>query len=186
MKKVLTQERVKELLRYNAETGEFIWIVKRQGIKVGGIAGCLDTHNGYIRTQIDGTMYLTHRVVWLYSYGEFPEKDIDHIDGNRSNNRTENLREVSRSVNAQNRALSSRNTSGVMGVVLENKKRKNGDISKYWVATWRDKSGKKMSKSFSVAKLGNKGAKSTAVDFRRSKILELNTQGSGYTHRHGK
>jgi len=58
---------------------------------------------GYIRIRCFGKMILLHRLIWLLHYGFFPVKDIDHINGNRSDNRITNLREVTRRENNQNR-----------------------------------------------------------------------------------
>jgi hypothetical protein len=100
----LTQERLKELLDYSPENGEFVWKVQRAGnAKVGQRAGTC--YNGYISIKVDLKLYPAHRLAWLYVYGCFPEKPlvIDHIDRNPSNNRICNLRAVTQVVNQYNR-----------------------------------------------------------------------------------
>lgn len=110
----LTQKKVKELFRY--EDGN---LIRRKATcnctKVGDIAGSLG-YNGYVITMIDRKTYYNHRLIWLFHNGYFPENDIDHIDRNKSNNRIENLREVSRTCNSKNTGNRSTNRSGVKGV----------------------------------------------------------------------
>ena len=115
-KKELTQARLKELLEYEPDTGYFIWKdnVGYSHIRVG-IAGSLE-QNGYLAIGVDGQRYQAHNLVWLYQYGVFPEKEIDHINRIRDDNRFKNLRELSCLLNNHNLGLSTRNTSGVTGV----------------------------------------------------------------------
>lgn len=112
----LTQERLKELLHYDPDTGVFTWIKKsKKSTVIGSVAG--SKHNqGYLATSIDWKRYLLHRLAWLYVYAEFPTGLIDHINRNRSDNRISNLRVVSRSENQQNHNLFKTNKSGVAGV----------------------------------------------------------------------
>ena len=112
---MLTQDRVRELLDYNADTGEFIWRVSRGKAREGSVAGNVN-NNGYMRIKIYRKEHLAHRLAWLWSFGYFPEHQIDHINRDRADNRIENLREVSRSCNLRNSKLSVDNTSGVKGV----------------------------------------------------------------------
>lgn len=99
----LTQTRLKELLFYNPETGNFTWLVRSADrIKIGQTAGCLDKTNGYISIKVDKRRYTGHRLAYLYMTGEFPT-EIDHINRNRADNRWENLRNVPHSINMKNR-----------------------------------------------------------------------------------
>lgn len=182
---VLTQERLKELLEYKPESGEFVWLVSRGSNKAGGRAGWQHRVYGYITIQVDGQSYHSHRLVWLYNYGEFPEEQIDHIDGSRNNNKLENLREASHSENMRNSKIRSHNTSGITGVSLVEIKRENGKIYKYWRATWVNISGKSKQKLFQVSLYGDDQSKELAITFREDRIQELNDQGAGYTERHG-
>jgi len=94
---VLTQEKLKELLAYDSETGLFKWCVRvGKRIHVGSIAGHLDEISGYIRITVQGKIYQAHRLAWLYVHGYFPETDVGHINKVRHDNRIENLREASR------------------------------------------------------------------------------------------
>ena len=111
----LTQTRLKELLKYSQETGEFTWVdTRNHNVKIGDVAG--QHSQDYVRIKIDRKTYLAHRLAWLYAYGEWPQGEIDHINHVRSDNRLSNLRDVSRKINSQNRVIPSDNKSGVMGV----------------------------------------------------------------------
>jgi len=108
---------LKELLWYDKETGIFRWRKERKYglIKPWTKAGWTD--KGYTRIQIGSTGYLAHRLAWLYEFGVWPSKDIDHVNGDRSDNRLCNLRDVSRKINTQNRRTSPINNScGFLGV----------------------------------------------------------------------
>lgn len=111
----LTQERAKELFRYR-EDGVLIWASSNSNrASVGNIAGSMFP-SGYVSVQVDGKRHYIHRLVWLFHHGYLPEHQLDHIDRNKSNNRIENLREVSQSCNNRNQGNPSSNTSGVKGV----------------------------------------------------------------------
>jgi len=113
--KTLTQEMLKELLEYDPNTGIFRWKNRRGSAKKGAEAGnyCPD---GYIEIRVYKKLHKAHRLAWLYMNGEHPSMDIDHIDGNRSNNSIFNLRHVSRLDNLHNQRLPySRSKTGLIG-----------------------------------------------------------------------
>lgn len=116
----LTQEQLKEQVRYIPETGEFIRLTSRGVSKANSIVNVRAKKEGYIEFRVwnglESRKYKAHRLAWLYMTGEFPLLEIDHIDGNRANNKFDNLREVSRSINQRNRELQSNSPSGVLGV----------------------------------------------------------------------
>lgn len=116
--KLITQERLREVLNYDSETGLFSWIAKpNRRIAVGDIAGTIS--HGYIVTRIDGRRYPMHRLAWLYVTGGWPIGAIDHINGVRSDNRIANLRVVTDSVNKQNKYRAQRNSKiGILGVSM--------------------------------------------------------------------
>jgi len=121
-KESLTQSRLKELLHYNPDTGYLTWSCKMFGIKKGDIAGCKSkyrTGKHYVSVRIDGKLYLSHRIIWLYMTGAFPENHIDHINGNGCDNRFINLRDVTKIENCRNVRKSICNTSGTVGVFWE-------------------------------------------------------------------
>ena len=183
----ITQQELKEVLEYNLKTGEFIWLAKLfkySPIKIGTPAGCL-TAKGYIQISLGDRRYLSHRLVWLYHYGVFPEEQIDHIDGDRSNNRLENLREVPCSVNLRNQKMRPKNTSGTTGVCLQRTKAHGTKVYENWVAQWKDSNGKLVFKSFAVLKYGFEKARELAIECRTKQIQKLNALGFGYTERHG-
>ena len=100
----LTPARVRELLNYSHETGLFTWRVKRQtGARPGDPAGCIDKCLGYVRIYIDGVTSYGHILAWLYMTDLEPPRCIDHINGDRADNRWGNLRAVSLSFNSKNR-----------------------------------------------------------------------------------
>lgn len=112
----LTQDFLKQILDYDPETGIFVWKRANKVRKVGDVAGG-KMPGGYARVKIGQRHYLAHRLAWLWVYGKWPEHDIDHIDHNPSNNRIQNLRDVSRRANAQNQIhAQSDGSSGFLGV----------------------------------------------------------------------
>lgn len=111
---MLTAGRLKELLSYDPETGEFRWLVSSGRVFKGSVAGCLS--KGYIQIRVDNQAYRAHRLAWLYVHGVWPTKEIDHIDSARPNNRIANLREATRTENLRNIGLQSHSTTGYKGV----------------------------------------------------------------------
>lgn len=112
----LTAEYLRSILDYDPATGIFTWkISTANNVKVGDVAGCT-TGEGYLHISICSSRYKSHRLAWLYVYGEWPSLDIDHINRNRSDNRIANLRDVSHKQNLQNTGKYSHNTSGHPGV----------------------------------------------------------------------
>jgi hypothetical protein len=98
---MITQEKLKELLDYDPNTGIFTWNVSRGKGKIGSAAGT-KTRYGYTRIMVEGKLYFTHRLAWLYMTGNWPSEHIDHIDRDSSNNKFDNLREVTHAENRQN------------------------------------------------------------------------------------
>lgn len=117
----LTQERLKELLSYNQETGVFRWKTQRGKNKTQGKEAGTRDRCGYVCIKIQGKLYKAHKLAWLYVYGVFPSKELDHISGLRFDNRICNLREASRSENMQNTTVHIGNTSGYLGVCWVNR-----------------------------------------------------------------
>ena len=111
---MITYDEAHRIFRYDPDSGKLYYRVNRgsQGLagrEVGHLGG------GYRRTKIDGTFYFVHRIIWLMTYGEWPEQ-IDHINHIGDDNRVENLRNVTHRENHLNQSTQKNNTSGVMGV----------------------------------------------------------------------
>ena len=117
MSQEITQQELKRVLHYDPETGIFKWIVnagaKGRG-RAGDVAGTND--QGYIKIIIAGKKYRAHRLAFLYMNGNFPKNAVDHIDGNRGNNKWTNLREATVTDNNRNMRLYRRNVTGLHGV----------------------------------------------------------------------
>lgn len=112
----VTAARLRELLHYDPDTGHVRWVLPQSNrVRPGEIAGC-KTRLGYYRVSIENRDYLLHRVAWAMHCGEWPRGVIDHIDGDKTNNRAANLRDVSVAVNMQNRRTATSGTaSGILG-----------------------------------------------------------------------
>ncbi len=112
----LTQERLKEILEYDQNTGIFLWKEKiSKKVIVGEIAGYLESR-GYWEICIFGRKYKAHRIAWLYVYGNFPTNQIDHINRVRTDNSIFNLREATNLENSLNHDANKNNKSGFRGV----------------------------------------------------------------------
>ena len=140
----LTAEIVRELLIYNPDTGKLFWkersakkyyknykiSMKTWNLKYAGKEAFTSinyTESGKIRF-LSGAFFnktfKAHRIAWLIYYGEWPKNQIDHINQDPTDNRIENLRDVSQTENLRNQSLRSNNTSGYVGVYLNKKQNK--------------------------------------------------------------
>lgn len=99
----LTQQELKTELRYEAETGNFFWLKRKQGRSLTNAAGTTDKVLGYKLIMVNGHKHYSHRLAWLYENGEFPSLEIDHINRVKTDNTIDNLRDVSHEVNQGNR-----------------------------------------------------------------------------------
>jgi hypothetical protein len=116
METLLDQKTLHELLSYDKSTGIFRWKKSRRGVKINKNLGT-DNGFGYLRITVLGKSYYAHRLAWVYVHGKWPENEIDHINGDKSDNRIKNLRDVTQIQNAQNKVIpSSKNKSSVLGV----------------------------------------------------------------------
>lgn len=121
----LTAKQLRELLHYDPDTGIFTWLVRRGMYPAGTIAGniCKD---GRINMNVCNQRGFAHRYAWLYVYGVYPTGVIDHINGDNTDNRIANLRDVTRAGNSQNqRHPRSDCGSGYLGVYKNNKGKGN-------------------------------------------------------------
>ena len=129
-KKVLpSPEYLRQRLTYEPETGRLIWRYSETmstrwnsrwtNVPAGRLSTCGDS-----QISIYGTRYPAHRIIWAMNYSIWPTEEIDHIDGDRLNNRLENLRNVSRVENSRNMALRVDSTSGATGVCWDKSRAK--------------------------------------------------------------
>ena len=117
----LDSTRLKEILKYDPETGEF---KRKNGIKTGTI-----NKSGYVVIKIK-KLYYAHRLAWLYMYGDYPKNNVDHINGNPSDNRICNLRDGIQALNNQNKrkCISTNKSCGLLGVTYSKQAKK-------WIAS---------------------------------------------------
>lgn len=110
---MISHTELKQLFEYRPETGEFICLTQRaQRCRVGSVAGSIDRSTGYLRIRVGAHTYAAHRLAWLYMTGAWPAEQLDHINGEKADNRWENLREATHQQNCFNRKLRRDNTSG--------------------------------------------------------------------------
>jgi hypothetical protein len=125
----ITPELLRQLLRYEPETGKLFWrnrspefftsdgqFLRWNNRHAGAEAFTADTGTGYRHGAVLCQQMTAHRVAWAIHYGEWPHGQIDHINHERSDNRLTNLRNVTPQENAQNRSSYKNNTSGSTGV----------------------------------------------------------------------
>lgn len=110
-------DRVRELLDYDPATGIMIWKVRRGKMLPGHKAGCLKP-SGYYTINIDGVRYYLHRIIFLWYFQYYPEHEVDHKNGNPSDNTINNLQECKHICNIQKIGLRATNVTGVVGVSL--------------------------------------------------------------------
>lgn len=157
-KNSLTQDYLKQILNYNPDTGIFRWVERvAKRIEIGQVAGSVDK-GGYRKIRIGGVSFYAHRLAWLYSFGEFPKEQIDHINHIKDDNFLKNLRSCTSSENSRNRGMSPKNTSGYKGVSwhIRNKK---------WTA--------KIQHNRKTVNLGNYDCRHEAAKEYDKKALEL-------------
>lgn len=120
---------VSNLIKADFETGQLVWLNRpvemfksKRAANVwnskyaGKEAFTATCHYGYRVGRIHDRLYKAHRVIWLLAYCKWPADSIDHINGDKSDNRLVNIRAVTQSENCKNHKKSTRNTSGVTGV----------------------------------------------------------------------
>lgn len=118
---LVTYHELLRVLSYSQDTGIFTWkVALSHRNKIGDIAGCVHLRGAgkyCIAFRMYYKLYLAHRLAWFYVYGEWPTRQIDHINGDSLDNRIANLREATNAQNMQNlHSPHSDNKSGLLGV----------------------------------------------------------------------
>jgi hypothetical protein len=183
----LTLEQVEALLELRLPESVFYWRVRpslRSRVRAGSKAGYL-TKDGYIEIRINGGNFRSHRLVWFVTYGKFPDNHIDHIDGNPSNNKIENLRDVTNKVNHQNMSKQNRRDTDLPTGVKA--MRNKYDAIRGYEAYWCDINGNRCYAYFGIREwLTLEAALAAAVARRELEMANLKLLGAAYTERHGK
>lgn len=109
--------RLLECLDYDPVTGRMAWKkTNPRGADLKGRSAGSICADGYIRVRVDGQHYSAHRLAWLFVHGTMPSSCVDHINGDKTDNRIENLREATRQQNGMNTPRPSTNTTGIKNV----------------------------------------------------------------------
>lgn len=155
-------------------------------ITTSGTCAGFKVSDGSWRVGLKGKVYLAHRIVFALNTGRINDNLlVDHVDGDRSNNRIDNLREVTYAVNMRNRKKVD-NKSGVTGVYFTAVPSGNKiSVNEYYMACVYLLDGKCSSKKYSISKHGKEEAFRLACQWRKEQIEQLNANGAGYTDRHG-
>lgn len=168
-----------EKFTYDSEIPSCLRSKPSTRLKNGRPLGSVSETSPYYRVSFRDEEWMAHRVIWVMHYGAIPEGfQIDHVDGNRINNRIENLRLVSPKMNSRNKKKRATSSTGHAGISFYN----NGIGNEYFVFEWTNMAGVKQRKHFSCSKLGHDAAKQAAVEYKKSlseRLLE-----DGYTKRH--
>ena len=120
---LMTAGEARYFFNYDEHTGLLTWAVKRRGINFGSPAGWVDSR-GYITITSKSISYQAHRIAWLIVHGKWPDSTIDHINGNPSDNRLDNLRDATYSENLANRRMHKRNPYGLKGVCYDKRRKR--------------------------------------------------------------
>ena len=117
----MNKDKAHEMFRY--DDGVLYWkFSPNRRIRIGDSVGS-KMKSGYLQTGVEKKQWYVHRLIFLYHHGYLPDF-VDHVDGNKSNNRIENLRSASSIENQQNRKIGRQNTSGIKGVCWHKQRQK--------------------------------------------------------------
>lgn len=121
---MISQAELKRILHYDKETGRFTWLIETGKARIGSEAGWIArmstrADSKYRFIGIGHKNYLAHRLAFLYMTGEFPNKHVDHINHDSTDNRWANLREVTSTDNNRNVRRRYDNKTGICGVKFD-------------------------------------------------------------------
>lgn len=129
----ITPAELEQLLDYNPETGSLRWKVQMSSRALKGSEAGNADKRGYRVVQIHGRRYMAHRIAWALSFGAWPDGEIDHKNCDPSDNRLQNIRDVSPGVNKQNsRAPHADSKTGLLGVTFH--KRRSAFMAQIFVS----------------------------------------------------
>lgn len=150
--------RLHDLFIYDAHSGLLIRRVNRGKGKAGDVVGTRHSE-GYLQVRVDGVWGYVHRIAYALMIGNYPEKEIDHVNGDRTNNKWCNLRAVSHAENMQNRPRAAHSTQPFKGVRQSPTKDK-------WVARIGVNKKEKYLGTFATAQAANAAYKKAAKQFQ--------------------
>ena len=123
----ISNEQLRKMVHYNPETGVFIWKEREPltrgdklfntrfaGKEAGGLSE--NANDGYLRIKVKGTTIKAHRLAFVLMGEGWPIYDVDHINGDITDNRWRNLRKTNRKANSRNQKLYNNNVSGYPGI----------------------------------------------------------------------
>lgn len=139
-RKIPTIERLREILHYEPETGKLFWIQPRKGCSLYLEAGSWRNEQRYKRICIDGRGFSSHVIIWYYMTGKYPVREIDHINGNKLDNRWINLRQTDQQKNTWNRRRAKQYSSKYgTGVWITTEKRYAATIQGKYLGNYNTK-----------------------------------------------
>ena len=138
----LDVDTVKAMLNYDVNTGIFVWLVKRPKVNIGTVAGRQDK-DGYNEISLFGKRYKAHRLAWFIMTGKWPTNQIDHINGDKTDNSWSNLREATKQQNMMNVPCRRHNKLGYKNI----HSKVVGDYE-YWGLSITHQNGKRFEKSY--------------------------------------
>ncbi|PTT41483.1 HNH endonuclease [Acidovorax sp. HMWF018] len=112
----LTAQRLREVLRYEPESGQMFWLIRAAHRRHPGEEAGSPSKDGRIRIRIDGQLFYRYRLAWLWMTGKWPDKCVDHINGDHTDDSWKNLRDVPQAINCQNyRKAPKSSSTGLLG-----------------------------------------------------------------------
>lgn len=183
-------EELRDYIRYDENSPSCIRCIKRWSkyskVLDNHVVGTIDVTDGYYKCKVLGISYKNHRLIWWLFNGNIEDGvEIDHINGNRSDNRIENLRLVPRVINMRNKSKNKNNSTGVSNIEYVEFYSPKGTLIRKFYVRMRMLDNTSKSKSFSCEKYGDEEAFRLALEWKEKVFKERNLEGACYTERHG-